>query len=126
MWCAQLQIYRWLLLARIIISWVNPNPYYHPAIRAIYDLTEPALRPCRSLLPAYHGIDFSPMIASSWESWSGWSLASFSASSINLLRGNLFNREQLLEPFVGEDRRSPHLGPGGTLIATTDRSMAIS
>ena len=57
------QIYRWLLLARIIISWVNPNPYYHPAIRAIYDLTEPALRPCRSLLPAYHGIDFSPMIA---------------------------------------------------------------
>jgi YggT family protein len=56
-------IYRWLLLARVLISWVNPNPY-HPAVRVVYDLTEPVLQPCRGLLPTYHyGIDFSPMIA---------------------------------------------------------------
>jgi YggT family protein len=55
-------IYRWILLARVLISWVSPNPY-HPAVRTLYDLTEPVLRPCRSLLPAYQGIDFSPIVA---------------------------------------------------------------
>ncbi|MEZ4518263.1 MAG: YggT family protein [Chloroflexota bacterium] len=54
-----------LLFARIILSWVRPDPYnptYGWAVRLIYDLTEPVLGPVRRLLPSMGGLDFSPLI----------------------------------------------------------------
>ena len=54
-----------LLWARIIFSWVRPDPYnptWGPIVRFTYQVTEPLLAPIRKLLPGMSGIDLSPMI----------------------------------------------------------------
>ena len=57
-----LRIYMFIVVIRVIISWVNPDPYNF-LVRAVYDLTEPLLYRVRSLLPvAGGGFDFSPVI----------------------------------------------------------------
>jgi YggT family protein len=54
--------YVWVLVARALVSWVNPDPY-NPIVQALYKLTEPVLLPVRRLMGGYGlGIDFSPMI----------------------------------------------------------------
>lgn len=53
--------YIWIIIARALISWVNPDPY-NPIVRFLYRVTEPVLRPVRNRLPPAMGIDFSPMI----------------------------------------------------------------
>ncbi len=60
-----LAAYRYIMLVRIILSWVpmSPPPALRPAFSFIYDLTEPFLRLFRGLLPPLGGIDISPMIA---------------------------------------------------------------
>jgi len=53
----------WVLIARVVISWVNADPY-NPIVRAIVSVTEPVLYRIRRALPVYGGgIDFSPIIA---------------------------------------------------------------
>ena len=57
-----LTIYMWLIIARAVISWVNPDPY-NPIVRFLYQVTEPVLFRVRRLLPlSAGGIDFSPII----------------------------------------------------------------
>jgi YggT family protein len=56
-----LSLYIWIIIARAILSWVNPNPY-HPLVRLIISLTEPVLAPIRRRLPLMGGIDFTPML----------------------------------------------------------------
>lgn len=56
------QIYQFVLLARVLISWVQVDPY-HPAVQFLYQLTEPVLGPIRRVLPQTMGLDFSPIIA---------------------------------------------------------------
>jgi YggT family protein len=57
-----LNVYIWVLIARAIISWVNPDPF-NPIVRFLYRITEPVLRPVRNLLPLRGlGLDLSPMI----------------------------------------------------------------
>ncbi|HLV10378.1 MAG TPA: YggT family protein [Halanaerobiales bacterium] len=62
-------IYRlliFLIFLRAIISWFRPNSYspaWRSFLKILYDLTEPILGPIRRLLPAFSGIDFSPIIA---------------------------------------------------------------
>ena len=56
-----LTIYIWIIIARAIISWVNPYPY-HPLIRFLYRVTEPVLAPVRRIIPPIAGIDISPVI----------------------------------------------------------------
>jgi len=54
-----------LLWARIILSFVRPDPYHPtwgPIVRAVYDVTEPIMGPIRRLLPSMGGLDFSPLI----------------------------------------------------------------
>jgi YggT family protein len=53
--------YFWIIIARSILSWVNPDPY-NPVVRFLYRATEPVLRPIRHRLPATMGLDLSPMI----------------------------------------------------------------
>jgi YggT family protein len=56
-----LSLYVWVIIARAIISWVNPSPY-HPVVRFLYRVTEPVLRPIRRIIPPIYGIDLSPVI----------------------------------------------------------------
>lgn len=56
-----LTIYLWLVIARAIISWVNPSPY-HPVVRFLDKVTEPLLRPLRRIIPPVYGLDLTPII----------------------------------------------------------------
>jgi len=57
-----LRIYSWIIIARVVISWVNADPY-NPIVRAIVSVTEPVLSRIRRALPVYGGgIDFSPIV----------------------------------------------------------------
>jgi len=57
-----LKIYMWIIIARAILSWVNPDPY-NPIVRFIHNVTEPVLYQVRKRIPIMlGGIDFSPII----------------------------------------------------------------
>ncbi|MFQ5401638.1 MAG: YggT family protein [Anaerolineae bacterium] len=59
-------IFYFLILARIIFSFIRVSPYHPtwgPILRFVYDTTEPVLAPFRRILPPMGGLDFSPMIA---------------------------------------------------------------
>jgi YggT family protein len=54
--------YFWILIARAVLSWVNPDPF-NPIVRFLYRVTEPVLRPIRYRLPTVAmGLDLSPMV----------------------------------------------------------------
>ena len=57
-------IFYWLLLIRVLISWVNPDPYNF-IVQFLYKVTEPILYPIRKILPLDFRvcIDISPIIA---------------------------------------------------------------
>jgi len=64
-----LDIYWWLIIASAVFSWlyafnvVNPrNQFVGMVGNALFRVTEPALRPIRSILPDLGGIDISPII----------------------------------------------------------------
>jgi YggT family protein len=58
-----LNLYMWIIIARALISWVNPDPY-NPIVRFLISATEPVLYFIRRKLPgSFGGIDFSPVIA---------------------------------------------------------------
>ena len=57
-----LTIYLWIIIARAILSWVNPDPY-NPIVRFIHNVTEPVLVRIRSRIPLYFGgFDFTPIV----------------------------------------------------------------
>ena len=49
------------MVVMIVVSWVAPGSH-HPAVRLVYQVTEPVMGPVRSLLPAMGGLDFSPIV----------------------------------------------------------------
>ncbi len=54
--------YMLIVIARALLSWVNPDPY-NTIVRFLYNVTEPALFRIRRMIPVnMGGIDFSPMI----------------------------------------------------------------
>ena len=61
-----LRLYMWVIIARALVSWVDPNPY-NPVVRTLRLVTDPVLRPLQRLqwrisrgrMP----IDFSPLVA---------------------------------------------------------------
>jgi YggT family protein len=57
-----LMAYFWIIIARAVLSWVNPDPF-NPIVRFLYRVTEPVLRPIRHRLPTFSmGLDLSPMV----------------------------------------------------------------
>lgn len=56
-----LTIYKYLLLARVIISWVNADPY-NPIVNFIYRVTEPILYRVRRRMPNTGMLDLSPLV----------------------------------------------------------------
>jgi YggT family protein len=64
-----ISIYVWLLIAQAVLSWLlafGVINRYNRGISVIgdflYRVTEPALRPIRTLLPNFGGIDISPIV----------------------------------------------------------------
>jgi YggT family protein len=62
-------LYIWILIAAAVLSWLiafNVVNTRNPVVASIgdflYRITEPALRPIRSVLPNLGGIDISPVI----------------------------------------------------------------
>lgn len=54
--------YMWILIGRVIISWVQVD-YHNPIVRFLYAATEPVLRPVRRRLPMLAGgFDLSPIV----------------------------------------------------------------
>ena len=54
--------YAWILLARVVVSYINADPY-NPLIRLLYGATEPILARVRAKLPlSSGGFDFSPIV----------------------------------------------------------------
>jgi YggT family protein len=56
-----LNIYMYIIIARAILSWVNPDPY-NPIVNFLYRATDPVLYRVRRMLPDMGGLDLSPMI----------------------------------------------------------------
>ncbi|MBU1488125.1 YggT family protein [bacterium] len=59
---AILTLLYWILIIRILLSWVNPDPY-NPIVQAIYQITEPILTLFRRLPLRVGMVDLSPIIA---------------------------------------------------------------
>ena len=57
-----LSLYMYIIIARALISWVNPDPY-NPIVRFLNSITEPVLFRIRRKLPLFFGgMDFSPIV----------------------------------------------------------------
>lgn len=57
-----LLFFMWIVIARAVLSWVNPDPY-NPIVRFINSVTEPLLYQIRRRLPvSFGGLDLSPII----------------------------------------------------------------
>jgi YggT family protein len=54
--------YMWVIIARALISWVNPDPW-NPIVRFLERVTEPVLYPIRRRMGLGMGLDLSPVIA---------------------------------------------------------------
>jgi len=64
-----LDLYVWIVIASAILSWLVAfgvvdmrNQIVGSIANALYQITEPVLRPIRNLLPNLGGIDISPII----------------------------------------------------------------
>ncbi len=61
---ALIEIYSYVVLIRVLISWFNPNPH-NPLVQFLRGITDPALDTVRSFLPRFFwstGIDFTPIV----------------------------------------------------------------
>ena len=57
-----LTLYMWIIVARALLSWVNPDPY-NPIVRFLYNVTEPVLGWVRRRVPiVLGGLDLSPIL----------------------------------------------------------------
>lgn len=55
-------VYIYIVVARAIISWVNPDPY-NPIVRFLHNVTDPLLDRIRRVIPLrFGGFDFSPIL----------------------------------------------------------------
>jgi YggT family protein len=57
-----LWFYMWIIIARALISWVNPDPW-NPIVQFLDRETEPVLAQIRRWLGWRMGIDLSPLVA---------------------------------------------------------------
>jgi YggT family protein len=62
-----IDLYIWVVIASAILSWLiafnvvnTQNRFVYSVADTLYRITDPALRPIRSVLPNLGGIDISP------------------------------------------------------------------
>lgn len=58
-----LEILKWLIIARAVVSWFVPPTSNHPLMQLLRKATDPILRPISELVPPMGGVDVSPLIA---------------------------------------------------------------
>lgn len=51
----------WVILIRLLMSWVSPDPH-NPIVRTLIQVTDPILRPAQRLIPPVGGLDLSPIV----------------------------------------------------------------
>ncbi len=57
-----IQIYSFILLARIVLSWIPNVEPSNPIVQLLYQVTEPVLDPVRRAIPPLGAIDISPIV----------------------------------------------------------------
>ncbi len=57
-----IQLYSFVLLARIIVSWISNVDRTNPIVHFLYQITEPVLEPVRRVIPRLGMIDISPIV----------------------------------------------------------------
>lgn len=64
-----LDIYQWIVIASFVISWLvafdvinTRSQAAYTILKAISALTEPIYAPIRRVIPAFGGLDFTPMV----------------------------------------------------------------
>ena len=57
-----LNIYAFIVLLRVLTSWIPNLDYSNPIVKLLYQATEPVLQPIRNALPPMQGIDISPIV----------------------------------------------------------------
>ncbi len=64
-----IDLYIWVIIISAVLSWLvafnvinTQNRFVYTVVDILWRLTEPALRPIRSVLPNLGGIDISPVI----------------------------------------------------------------
>jgi YggT family protein len=66
--CILLTVYWFILIARILASWIRPpmSGPWRTIWKILYDLTDPVLRPLRNLIPPIRmggmALDLSPIV----------------------------------------------------------------
>ena len=65
-----LDLYTYVIIAAVIVSWLvgfgvinTYNQIARTIVRALHALTEPVFGPIRRVIPAFGGLDLSPLIA---------------------------------------------------------------
>ena len=59
-----IQTYIYVVLIRVVISWINPDPY-NPIVQFLRGVTDPAIEAVRRIMPSFllsTGLDFTPLI----------------------------------------------------------------
>lgn len=59
-----IQLYMLIILIRVIVSWINLDPY-NPIVQFLRGITDPAINALRRVLPRFFwssGLDFTPLI----------------------------------------------------------------
>jgi YggT family protein len=57
-----LEIYSFVVLARVLLTWIPNLDPYHPAVQFLHQITDPVLEPARRLIPPIGMIDISPVV----------------------------------------------------------------
>lgn len=64
-----ISIYTFIVIGQVVVSWLiafrvinMQNQFVHSVAQVLHQLTEPALRPIRKIVPTLGGLDFSPVI----------------------------------------------------------------
>ena len=58
-----LEVLKWLVLARVLLSWFV-SPYSdNPLVEMLRRVTDPILRPLQQVIPPMGGLDISPLVA---------------------------------------------------------------
>ncbi|MFM7125206.1 MAG: YggT family protein [Actinomycetes bacterium] len=62
--CRAIEIFIFLVYARVILSWFPANPYgaFGQISRIIHQITDPVLLPVRRALPLVGPLDLSPIV----------------------------------------------------------------
>jgi YggT family protein len=57
-----LQIYTFILLIRILVTWIPNLDPYNPLVQFLFRITDPVLEPARKIIPPIGMIDISPIV----------------------------------------------------------------